>query len=345
MNLTENRYDRFRLVREMMETPAIVGRFDPAAIGPFVAAAKAGRGLFLTGEGSSRLFPAKRAMAAAMRQGLGLPVLSETCTQALEYDLSPFAVFAASNSGKTREVVRLFQKLRDQGHGARFALTVFPDSPLAGLASERLILGCGAEQAVAATKSVVEQALVYDALLRVLGGGGLDGLTELAQAMQVILSAPVAPEIVEPLLAAPTIYFVGRNDGVAEELTLKTYEITRKKALFLEGTFALHGIEEIMDPPEALVLVEPFAEEEATFHRRFVQELGLPVVAIASRPTPFPTLRLPGAGGDGFSEHAAYLQLAAGWAVLVELGIALGLDLDHPRRARKIGNEYAGDAG
>jgi len=34
------------------------------------------------------------------------------------------------------------------------------------------------------------------------------------------------------------------NNGVAEELALKTNEITRKKSAFLEGTFAVHGIEE-----------------------------------------------------------------------------------------------------
>ena len=335
MNLNEDRYARFRLVREMLETPGIVARFDPAAVEAFVPALREARGLFLTGEGSSRLFPAKRAMADALRRGLRFPVLSETCTQALEYDLSPFAVFAASNSGKTREVVRLFQHLRDRGHEARFALTVFADSPLAGLAASSLILGCGPEQAVAATKSVVEQALVYDALLRALDGASMDGLPELASVMEKVLNAPVPPAVLEPLAAAPTVYFVGRNDGVAEELTLKTYETTRKKALFLEGTFALHGIEEIMDAPEALVLIEPFEAEEATFHRRFVQELGLPVVAVASRDTAFPTLRVPPSSG-----YAPYLQLAAGWAILVELGVTLGLDLDHPRRARKIGNEY-----
>jgi glucosamine--fructose-6-phosphate aminotransferase (isomerizing) len=41
-------------------------------------------------------------------------------------------------------------------------------------------------------------------------------------------------------------------------------------------------------------------------------------------------------GGD----YDVYLQLTAGWNLLVETGIALGIDLDHPVRARKVGNEY-----
>jgi glucosamine--fructose-6-phosphate aminotransferase (isomerizing) len=335
MNLEQNRYARFQLVREMLETPRIIRGFDPSTIGRLAGLVGEFRGLFLTGEGSSRLFPAKRAIAASLSSGRGLPVFSETCTQSLAYDLSGLAVLAASNSGRTREAVRLFRKLRDEGHRGLFALTVFPDAPLGELAHETVALSCGTESAVAATKSVIEQALCYDALLHVLAGDPLEELDGLASAMEAVLAAPVDPRILQPLLAAPTIYFVGRNDGVAEELTLKTYETTRKKAIFLEGTFALHGIEEIMDPPEALLLVEPFEEEEDTFRRRFVEELGLPVVAIASRRTPFPTLRLPAVG-----QYAPYLQLAAGWSILVEVGTALELDLDHPRRARKIGNEY-----
>jgi glucosamine--fructose-6-phosphate aminotransferase (isomerizing) len=32
----------------------------------------------------------------------------------------------------------------------------------------------------------------------------------------------------------------------------------------------------------------------------------------------------------------------AGWNVLVHVGVALGINLDKPERARKIGNEFMG---
>jgi len=59
------------------------------------------------------------------------------------------------------------------------------------------------------------------------------------------------------------------------------------------------------------------------------------VVAIASRQTRFPTLIIPDGGN-----WKNYLELAAGWNVLLEIGLALGIDLDKPVRARKVGNEY-----
>jgi glucosamine--fructose-6-phosphate aminotransferase (isomerizing) len=122
---------------------------------------------------------------------------------------------------------------------------------------------------------------------------------------------------------------------VAAELALKTNEITRKKSGFLEGTFALHGIEEVMNRDEVLIWVGPFEHDHDKFMECIVKGAGVHVIAIAEEKTIFPTIIIP-KGGD----YAEYLQLAAGWNILVETGIALGIDLDHPVRARKVGNEY-----
>ena len=59
------------------------------------------------------------------------------------------------------------------------------------------------------------------------------------------------------------------------------------------------------------------------------------IIAISTQKTIFPTIIIPDGG-----EHSEYVQLAAGWNVLVETGISLGIDLDKPVRARKVGNEY-----
>ena len=52
MNLTEKKFSKFALVREMMETPGIVKSFRPESSVPFLPAFKKKKGLFLTGEGS-----------------------------------------------------------------------------------------------------------------------------------------------------------------------------------------------------------------------------------------------------------------------------------------------------
>jgi glucosamine--fructose-6-phosphate aminotransferase (isomerizing) len=337
MNLQDGKYKSYALVREMLETADVIGKFDPECAAAFADSLHQENRLFFTGEGSSRIFPAKRAMYEAMKTGFPLPMATDGATQALEYDLSRHAVLAASNSGKTKEVVRLFKSLNAKSHKHCYGVMAHAGAPLAGLSKKAHVLACGPENAVAATKSVVEQALFYQAVLAKLGKTTLDQLPAAASAVKASLEIAIDADQVKAIAEAPVIYFSGRNNGVAEELTLKTNEITRKKSAFLEGTYAVHGIEEVMNPDEVVILVEPFPEEEEKFTQVLKAGVGMKVIAISSRETSFPTIRIPSV--KRFDE---YIQLAAGWNLLVEVGIRLGIDLDKPVRARKVGNEFIG---
>jgi glutamine---fructose-6-phosphate transaminase (isomerizing) len=82
------------------------------------------------------------------------------------------------------------------------------------------------------------------------------------------------------------------------------------------------------------VVIDPFEQEEEKFNEILVKGAGVEVIAISTRQTLFPTICIP--DGGAFKN---YIELAAGWNLLVETGINLGIDLDKPVRARKIGNE------
>lgn len=335
MNLDNMNYSKYMLVQEMMETVEIVKNFNAAQTKAVAANIASVGKLFLTGEGSSRIFPAKNAIRKAMRWGLDLQVATDGSRQAAEYDLAKFAVFCASNSGRTKEVVLLAKKLAQQGNDNRYGLTANEGTLLEEACSETFVLTCGWEQAVAATKSVVEQALFYESILRHIAGTAENiDCEKLASNIQKALTLQVDKEIVRAATNATTIYFAGYNDGVAEELTLKTNEITRRKSDYLEGTYAVHGIEEVMDSNDIVFVVDPIDEEIKKFQEVLVDGVGLKVVAIADRETPFDTIRVPSAG-----EFAPYVYLCAGWNVLVEIGMKLGINLDKPERARKVGNE------
>jgi glucosamine--fructose-6-phosphate aminotransferase (isomerizing) len=339
MNSTDPRYTAFGLTRDMLATPEIVRRFDSGRMRETAQEiAKTGR-LLLTGEGSSRIFPAKSATAHSRRQGWPITLHTEAGRQAQEYALQDWAVFGLSNSGRTAEVIGLFDKLKTAGHSRRYSLTAFADSKLESVANKGYVLQCGAEGAVAATKSVVEQALFYRALLEAVAGKATlaSKLDELAKAFETALTLKIPAELTDRIAKAGVIYWAGRNEGVAEELTLKTNEITRKPADYLEGTYAVHGIEEVMNPADVLLWVEPYAESEQKFADVLAKGVGMQIIAISSRPTPFPTIQIPDLG-----DLAPFVQMAAGWNVLVETGIQLGINLDKPTRARKVGNEFNG---
>jgi glucosamine--fructose-6-phosphate aminotransferase (isomerizing) len=335
---TDAKYSQFSLTREMMQTPEILRKFKLENAEKVASAIKEKGKLFFTGEGSSRIFPAKNAMYCARRAGINLNLATEGGLQACSYDLSDFVVFGASNSGQTKEVIRLFDRLNNINHKNLFALTANKDTKLESIAKQTFILKCEKEQAVAATKSVAEQAIFYQELLSVIQGTSLaKKLAQLADAFATALTMPIDKEITDAIASAGTIYFAGKNDGVAEELTLKTNEITRKKSDYLEGTYAVHGVEEVMNANDVVILIDPFKSELEKIKQTLVDGVGLKVFAVSDEKTLFPTIIVPDIG-----ELSNYIYLAAGWNILVEVGVSLGINLDKPQRARKVGNEYIG---
>jgi glucosamine--fructose-6-phosphate aminotransferase (isomerizing) len=332
-------YSKHNLIGDMVAAATVIRTFDPSVVKAAASEiAKAGK-LLMTGEGSSRMFPAKSAIAHSRRKGWPCTIVTEAGRQSQEYALEGWAVLGMSNSGRTAEVIRLFNDLKASGRNQRYSLTAAAQSTLESLATNGHVLTCGKEGAVAATKSVVEQALYCRALVEsVAGQETLAGrLSSLADQFLAALELPVDVEIAKKLAKAGSIYFAGRNDGVAEELTLKTNEITRKRGDYLEGTYAVHGIEESMQADDVVVWIDPFQESEQKFHDVLVKGVGLTVIAISSRPTMFPTIQIPDAG-----DLACFVQLAAGWNLLVEAGLQLNINIDKPERARKVGNEFVG---
>lgn len=336
MNLQDQKYSQFALVREMLRAPEIIGSFDFSQGEKVVASIKQTGRLLATGEGSSRIFPSKRFIASMLKRGgNACQMATEGGRQSLEYDLANWTVMGASNSGQTKELIFLFEKLIAGGHKNLFGLTATPGSKLTQIA-ESIVLACGKEEAVAATMSVLEQALVYHAVEVGLTGCGCPAQQkEAAKIAADVLAEEYDAELIQKAAAAPVIYLAGRNNGVAEELALKANEITRKRSQYLEGTIVVHGIEEVMNPEDVVILIEPFEQDAEFYKKNLVDGVGMTVIAISSKPTLFPTISIP-----SLKRYDEYFQLLAGWNLLVQTGIACGIDIDKPKRARKVGNAY-----
>ncbi len=336
MNLTDAKYKDFAIVREMLQTPDVIGNFDFDQTKRIATSVEKTGKFFMTGEGSSRIFPAKSFIYLTMsRGGSQITMGTDGSRQAMEYDLSEWTVMGASNSGQTKELIALYQKLQAEKHPNLFGMTANGGTKLTEL-SDCIVLSCGKEDAVAATMSVVEQALVYQSIDVALSGCGCPANKgKAAELAEQTLAPEIDPKLIEKLAAAPTIYLVGRNNGVAEELALKTNEITRKKSQYLEGTIVVHGIEEVMQPNEVVVVIDSFEQDAPFIQKNLVDGVGMTVIAISSKPTIFPTIVIP-----SLKRYDQYFQLLAGWNLLVQTGVACGIDIDKPKRARKIGNAF-----
>jgi len=334
MNLKDNKYNKYFLIKEMLETAEIVKNLDIKKILSYEKEVKKKR-IFITGEGSSRIFPAKKMMYEARKKVYKENIYTDCATQALEYQLLDSTVFVASNSGKTKETLKLIRKLKKENHDNIIGIIANAGTPVMNEADSSYLLSCGKETAVAATKSVIEQALFYDLLFKKSNNVTLPNVGKLGQLLAEVLQMPIKEEIIETLTKSKYIYFAGRNNGVAEELTLKANEIARKKSDYLEGTYVFHGVEEVMDAEEVVVIIDPFKDEEEVYKKILIDGIGLKVIAISTRKTIFPTILIP-----EYGDFTNYIEVIAGWNLLVEVGINMGINLDKTIRARKIGHEY-----
>jgi len=117
MNLKDNKYAQYYLVQEMMGTVQAVAKFNPSVAAPVVKAAKAKGHLLHTGEGSSRIMPAKNAIRKALAWGVKEFIHTDGATQSAEYKLDDYAVVLSSNSGRTKETLLLAKALKAAGNG------------------------------------------------------------------------------------------------------------------------------------------------------------------------------------------------------------------------------------
>jgi glucosamine--fructose-6-phosphate aminotransferase (isomerizing) len=274
---------------------------------PLVAACATGTPL-LVAEGSSRLVPL--GVVRRLSRAWGVPG-PDGCTGRQVPAQWRGPLVAVSNSGRTREVI---EGLRGRSY---LAITGVAGGPLATGAGAALAVLPRPERAVAATASVLGQAWVVAAAWAAACGRPLDA-APLRRALQGILPAEPPP--------CERLWVVGADDGVAEELALKAWETAGLPATAVAAGLALHGLEEVVRPGDAVWLID-------------VDPADRDPIAARLAPTGVAVLSLdaPDAG-----ELSPLVRLAAGWRWLAAWAAQRGRDPARPLRARKVGNDIAG---
>ena len=169
-------------------------------------------------------------------------------------DMTGSTVLALSQSGRTPDVVSYVERARTSG-AYTVAITNDPDSVLASAADAVLPLSAGPEQAVAATKTYMNQVAALGLLAAHTAGAGprfADELRTVADAMGGLL--PVIQERSTNLAVSFTfagrMFVVGRGTefATAREIALKLLETCRVAAEPLTATSLAHGPVAALDP-------------------------------------------------------------------------------------------------
>ena len=290
--------------------------------------------IILTGMGSSMIFPAKQAKNRAMKLGLNNKVEAYFASDLFQYsDFSDTVLFLSSNSGESKEIILFLEHALKHG-GECIAITAVADSTLAQRCSSKIVLRCGFEQGVAATKSVVEQALINDSLIFNLAKAqGLEVNFEYLQAELLKTAKSIAdnvnlefpPDLIQAVAKSQQLFFIGLENGVAEEIALKASEISRKLAIYYPDTQIVHGVQEVIDGGTTILCAYQELLSYLADFEKFSQQTNTQLIVL---------------GADTGSPFGNYSLLASGWGFLCSLANSLKIDIDHPLKAQKVGNSY-----
>jgi len=169
-------------------------------------------------------------------------------------DMAGSTVVGLSQSGQTPDVIEYVRHARL--HGAfTVAVTNDTDSELASSAEAVLPLSAGAERAVAATKTYLNQVAALALLAGHCGGQGrriADGIRSVADQIEHALPAleEQAQALALPFVFVGRMFVIGRGPefATAREIALKLLETCKTAAWPLTATDLAHGPVAVLDP-------------------------------------------------------------------------------------------------
>jgi len=260
-------------------------------------------------------------------------------------DLSTSVVVALSQSGRTPDVVEYVGCARARG-AATIALTNDTGSDLAQAADVTLPLAAGPEQAVAASKTYVNQ-LAALALLAAGAAGrereigaAIKRVAELMEEMLPSLERAV-PAIAMTFAYVARMYVIGRGIefATAREIALKLTETCRVAAEPLTATDLAHGPVAALDPlfPVWTIASRDEALPAVVEAARRVRDAGATVVASGNAAADVEDaayeLRVP---EPPLPLLAPLLSVVPGQLFAGAVARAKGLDADKPARLTKV---------
>ena len=262
-----------------------------------------------------------------------------------EVDFSNSVVLALSQSGRTPDVVEYVEQARNRG-AFTLALTNGGASELADAADATLPLAAGAERAVAASKTYINQLAALALLAGHVAGRGAE-VTVAVRRTAALLSQSLSPLEAQVRPVAASFAYVGRMYVIgrgleyasAREVALKLTETCRVAAEPLTTTDLAHGPVAALDP---LFPVWAIASDDETLPAlagavRRVRAAGSSVVASGSEAgaiedaafaLPVPRAPVP--------LLAPLLSVVPGQLFAAALAQVKGLDADRPEGLSKV---------
>lgn len=237
-----------------------------------------------------------QAAAALLQQTTGIPARACPASELLLFDKTVVAdpgntlLVAVSRSGTTTETITAVSHFQRQGGAAVWAITCYPDSPLAQMADIVLPTTAAQEQSIAQTRSFASMMVMAQALAAHLGGEEWTRLHELVEHGRNLITqtAPIMQQLAaRQELVRFTFLGSGSQYGIANEAMLKMTEMSLTVANAFHFLEYRHGPMSMANEETAVIgLLSPAA---ATHEQQVLDEMATKGTA---------TLALSPNGGD-----------------------------------------------
>ena len=251
-------------------------------------------------------------------------------------------VIALSQSGETIDVLDAVRLARDRGAKVA-ALTNSEGSSLFRIADLSILLDCGPERCVLATKTYTAKLAVLLMTAHALVGRAAEGRREIAEAATLMEAALVdesdhqtVDTIASSIAGSSSIFVLGRhtNYPLALEAALKIKEVSYIHAEGFASGELKHGVIALIEEgtPCLILATDPASLKETLAGASEVAARGARTIGFSSTQHPEFGAHVPihGSGDASMFEVAVRFQLLA-----YRLAVRLGRDPDKPRNLAK----------
>ncbi len=254
-------------INEQPQTVVSASVQETGKVAEFASAIKKAKSLFITASGTS--YHAGLLMKSRLNQEAGIrcdAVVSGELREHAGFLKKGSVVVVISQSGETADVLEAVKDAKRKGAKILSIVNVV-GSTLARESDLVLLLNCGPEVGVAATKSFTAQVVVANLVVdAVLGRKRSNGVQELSEGVKKALeSEKQIRDIVELYRERPDFYFVARGyqSPVALEGALKLKELSYIHAEGMPASELKHGTLALIEKGTPVVVINPSGEAHA----------------------------------------------------------------------------------
>jgi len=277
-------------INEQPRTVASAVMQDEGKLAEFAGAMKRARSLFITAAGTS--YHAGLLMKFRLNKEANLrcdAILAGEFREHSDFVQRGSVVVVFSQSGETADVLEAVKEARRKGAKV-FSIVNAAGSTLARESNASLLLNCGPEVGVAATKSFTAMVMVANLVVdSLIGKRGENGLKELTRAVEASLKTEKEIlRIADLYRERPDFYFVARgfHYPVALEGALKLKELSYIHAEGMPASELKHGTLALIERGTPVVVINPSGDShvDALSNAEELKARGAEVIGISDTP-------------------------------------------------------------